>query len=164
MEGEKCASHPKAHLMEVQRLIRAPPFYKTFLLIMLQQGHTHTSMATSITAVGLGVGIAIAYSTRPPTALANRLADIDEKQIEIHNEYEDVDWWESDYPLQLANKARVPYFLRTLREQLQSETLEGKRILDIGCGGGLVTEAIAKQTQAQVIGKLERCATALVRP
>jgi len=63
----------------------------------------------------------------------------------------DLDY-QPDYPLQLANRARVPFFLETLQRELQSKSLEGKRILDIGCGGGLVTEAIAKNSRSQVIG------------
>jgi 2-polyprenyl-3-methyl-5-hydroxy-6-metoxy-1,4-benzoquinol methylase len=60
--------------------------------------------------------------------------------------------YQPDNPLQLANRARVPFFIKTLQEQLHSATLEGKRVLDVGCGGGIVTEAIAKHTQAQVVG------------
>ncbi|UZJ56797.1 hypothetical protein CBS101457_006117 [Exobasidium rhododendri] len=111
---------------------------------------------TSTAAVGLGLGLglaAIAVLFRPPSALPDRLGSIDEKDVKIDNDcYDDTDWWEHDYPLQLANQARVPYFLRTLQEQLHSDTLEGVRVLDIGCGGGLVTEAIATQSQAQVVG------------
>ena len=49
-------------------------------------------------------------------------------------------WWdrESEFkPLHDINPLRVGYI------EQQSGTLEGKRILDIGCGGGILTEALA---------------------
>lgn len=50
----------------------------------------------------------------------------------------------------------MPFFLQTLLQHFGKETkaerLDKKKILDIGCGGGLVTEEIAKQTKAKVIG------------
>ena len=58
-------------------------------------------------------------------------------------------------PLLFANAARVPFFLQTLSQHFSKghgESLEDKKILDIGCGGGLVTEEIAKHTKAKVIG------------
>lgn len=61
-------------------------------------------------------------------------------------------------PLMFANAARVPFFLNTLSQHFSKEKgkdddpLADKKILDIGCGGGLVTEEIAKHTKAKVIG------------
>ena len=61
-------------------------------------------------------------------------------------------------PLMFANAARVPFFLKTLSQHFSKEkgkngdSLDEKKILDIGCGGGLVTEEIAKHTKAKVIG------------
>jgi 2-polyprenyl-3-methyl-5-hydroxy-6-metoxy-1,4-benzoquinol methylase len=57
-----------------------------------------------------------------------------------------------------ANAARVPFFLQTLSQHFNKgdhsnyNSLENKKILDIGCGGGLVTEELAKYTKAKVIG------------
>jgi 2-polyprenyl-6-hydroxyphenyl methylase/3-demethylubiquinone-9 3-methyltransferase len=50
-------------------------------------------------------------------------------------------WWEMTGPLgglHLLNEVRVPYF-----EQILGG-FHGKRILDIGCGGGVFTEALAR--------------------
>jgi len=52
--------------------------------------------------------------------------------------YDQVDWWKNSgpvSPLSKMNYVRVPYFARHLN-------ISGK-ILDIGCGGGLVTEELA---------------------
>jgi hypothetical protein len=53
-------------------------------------------MSTATFAVGAGLGVAsLALYFRPPPALPNRLADIDEDDVRIDNEcYDDTDWWE----------------------------------------------------------------------
>lgn len=56
-------------------------------------------------------------------------------------------WWELAgplAPLHLVNGTRVPYFERAL------SGFAGKRILDVGCGGGIFAEALAHRA-AQVI-------------
>ena len=57
-------------------------------------------------------------------------------------------WWdrESEFkPLHEINPLRVSYIER------QAQGVEGKRILDVGCGGGILAEALAQQG-AQVTG------------
>lgn len=57
-------------------------------------------------------------------------------------------WWQPDGPVQglhMLNEVRVPYF----REVLGG--LAGKRILDVGCGGGIFSEALAREG-ASVLG------------
>ena len=57
-------------------------------------------------------------------------------------------WWDPEgefKPLHLINPLRVGFI------QQQCEGVFGKRVLDIGCGGGLVTEALAREG-AQVTG------------
>lgn len=51
------------------------------------------------------------------------------------------DWWDSDGPLRTLhdiNPARLNYITGKV-------ALEGKRVLDAGCGGGVLTEALARR-------------------
>ena len=53
--------------------------------------------------------------------------------------YDEAEWWAPDSPfrvLQRMNSVRVPFFLSFLPE-------ENTLVLDLGCGGGFVTEAVA---------------------
>jgi 2-polyprenyl-6-hydroxyphenyl methylase/3-demethylubiquinone-9 3-methyltransferase len=57
-------------------------------------------------------------------------------------------WWDQEGPLQglhLVNQVRVPYFEKVLGGY------SGKRILDIGCGGGIFAEAAAR-AGASIVG------------
>jgi 2-polyprenyl-6-hydroxyphenyl methylase / 3-demethylubiquinone-9 3-methyltransferase len=57
-------------------------------------------------------------------------------------------WWRHDGPMQglhTLNEVRVPYFHDVLGG------LAGKRILDVGCGGGIFAEALAREG-ASVLG------------
>jgi 2-polyprenyl-6-hydroxyphenyl methylase/3-demethylubiquinone-9 3-methyltransferase len=57
-------------------------------------------------------------------------------------------WWDQEGPLQglhLVNQVRVPYFEEVLGGY------SGKRILDIGCGGGIFAEAAAR-AGASIVG------------
>jgi len=57
-------------------------------------------------------------------------------------------WWDPDgdaRPLHDINPVRVAWFER------QAGALAGRRILDVGCGGGILTEAIARRG-ADVVG------------
>lgn len=50
-------------------------------------------------------------------------------------------WWDVDgpqKPLHALNPVRLQYVARRV-------TLRGARVLDIGCGGGLLSEALAKE-------------------
>lgn len=61
-------------------------------------------------------------------------------------------WWDPNgkYKTALAfNRARVEYFIDKIcevhnRNKDKIKPLEGLRVLDVGCGGGLVSEAMAK--------------------
>ena len=51
------------------------------------------------------------------------------------------DWWDSDGPLRTLhdiNPARLSYIAGKV-------ALEGRRVLDVGCGGGVLTEALARR-------------------
>lgn len=61
-------------------------------------------------------------------------------------------WWDPNGKYKTAlefNRARVEYFIEQIcahykRNTTQAKPLSGLRILDVGCGGGLVCEAMAK--------------------
>ena len=61
-------------------------------------------------------------------------------------------WWDPRGPMKPLHQLN-PLRLRFVEDQLQgnSQTLAGLRVLDIGCGGGLFSEALAEQG-AQVTG------------
>lgn len=68
-------------------------------------------------------------------------------------------WWDPNGKYKTAlefNRARVEYFIERIcehfgRNKQGTKPLEGLRILDVGCGGGLVCEPLAK-AGAQVTG------------
>jgi 2-polyprenyl-6-hydroxyphenyl methylase/3-demethylubiquinone-9 3-methyltransferase len=75
----------------------------------------------------------ISYDVRklPDPAKYDRLVELESPAI----------WWELNGPLgglHLINAVRVPYFENVLGG------FGGKRILDIGCGGGIFSEALAR--------------------
>lgn len=60
------------------------------------------------------------------------------------------DWWENEgafATLHLMNKARLEFITR----EIAPETLSGMKVLDIGCGGGILSEPLAR-LGAEVIG------------
>jgi len=71
---------------------------------------------------------------------------------EIYNRRGDI-WWDENQPLSAIrtaiNPARLDYFIRILRAL--SVDLAGKAVVDIGCGGGLFAEELARMG-ARVIG------------
>jgi 2-polyprenyl-6-hydroxyphenyl methylase / 3-demethylubiquinone-9 3-methyltransferase len=60
---------------------------------------------------------------------------------------EDVGWWNKDSPLHLIklllNPVRIEYIRNNLSEKFKQQ-LSGKNALEIGCGGGILSEEIAK--------------------
>lgn len=70
-----------------------------------------------------------------------------EKEIEHFNNWESI-WWPEDRPngLQLMNSIRVPFIRDAIasNENLSpKEALLDVNILDVGCGGGILTEGLA---------------------
>ena len=58
-----------------------------------------------------------------------------------------ADWWDPDGPLKTLHEIN-PLRLSYIEERV---TLKGARILDVGCGGGLLSEALAAR-DANVVG------------
>jgi 2-polyprenyl-6-hydroxyphenyl methylase/3-demethylubiquinone-9 3-methyltransferase len=68
-------------------------------------------------------------------------------------------WWDEAgpfWPLHVLNRVRTDWIVRHLAHELgrdpaRPKPLEGLRVLDIGCGGGILSESIARHG-AQVLG------------
>ena len=62
------------------------------------------------------------------------------------------EWWDEKgkfKPLHLFNPIRIEYITQKIKQHFQLENsksnfLEGLKILDIGCGGGLISEPMAR--------------------
>lgn len=78
-------------------------------------------------------------------------------EIERFNRWS-ATWWDPAgpmRPLHVVNELRLGYVTEKIRQHLHAQTsnhgLSGLRILDVGCGGGLLSEALAR-LGAQVVG------------
>lgn len=74
-------------------------------------------------------------------------------------------WWDEQgpfKPLHQMNPARVQFIVEGIRAHFNQEQLEGLTILDVGCGGGLVTEPLARlgATVTGIDASLDAIATA----
>lgn len=77
-------------------------------------------------------------------------ASIDQTEIEKFNRLAST-WWDADgpmWPLHRLNQLRIGYITEQLVSHFDLDTnnnspLSGLKVLDIGCGGGLLSEAIA---------------------
>lgn len=73
-------------------------------------------------------------------------SSIDPEEISKFSQHKNV-WWDAQGPLKtlhMINPTRLEYIQKHV-------SLAGKRVLDVGCGGGILTEALAK-AGAQVQG------------
>jgi 2-polyprenyl-6-hydroxyphenyl methylase/3-demethylubiquinone-9 3-methyltransferase len=90
----------------------------------------------------------------PPIEFLNRLEPLPEGSADVNNNlYSDpahaATWHAEDRSselatLQLLNSARIPYFDRVWRQQLQLAPARPGSFLEIGCGGGIATTALAE--------------------
>lgn len=94
----------------------------------------------------------LAYLFYPPKAFPDRLAAIPENETTIDNVFYNKPeiastWWDRSGKLGglfKLNPARVAYFERLWKEKLSAQQVSSGKFLDVGCGGGLATEELAK--------------------
>ncbi len=58
-----------------------------------------------------------------------------------------AEWWDESgkfAPLHKINPTRVQYIRDVIYQHFDCDSLEGKKLIDIGCGGGLVSEPMAR--------------------
>ncbi|CAF4871724.1 unnamed protein product [Pieris macdunnoughi] len=76
-------------------------------------------------------------------------SSVDEVEIQKHNDLMDS-WWSLDGALGvllLFNRVRIPFMAEELvssGKKLTANSLKGKKVLEVGCGGGIFTEEFAK--------------------
>ena len=81
----------------------------------------------------------------------SRDVTIDPREVEFYTRLADT-WWDRDgpfWPLHKLNELRVEYIREKLcqhfaRSGSVERPLEGLRVLDVGCGGGILSESMAK--------------------
>ena len=77
----------------------------------------------------------------------NRLIKLDENITYIDNDfYNDSSCWNNDDPLNLLglmNVIRLPYFDKHLKNLQKKLHINKINVLDVGCGGGLLTEPLS---------------------
>ena len=69
-----------------------------------------------------------------------------------------AEWWDVDgkfKPLHMLNPTRLDYIVDQIaaefaRDLSVKEPLKGLRILDIGCGGGLLSEPMARRSNRSI--------------
>ena len=60
------------------------------------------------------------------------------------------EWWDVNgkfKPLHMFNPIRIEYITKNIKKHFKINSLEGLKILDIGCGGGLISEPMTRLEQ-----------------
>ncbi len=81
----------------------------------------------------------------------NHDSTIDQREVEFYSQLADT-WWDAEgpfWPLHQLNELRTVYILDKLcehfgRDATSDKPLDGLRVLDVGCGGGILSESIAR--------------------
>ncbi len=81
----------------------------------------------------------------------NRDSTIDARELEFYSRMADT-WWDREgpfWPLHKLNELRTAYILDRLcghfsRDAAAERPLDGLRVLDVGCGGGILSESMAR--------------------
>lgn len=93
----------------------------------------------------------------PPSMPRSRILPFKEEEVEIDNDMYNrpefaQTWWSKPsffnyglWTLQVLNPARIGFFDRVFTDKLSTTTKNRGRFLDIGCGGGISTEALARR-------------------
>ena len=69
-----------------------------------------------------------------------------QKELDQFNGLADT-WWDASgpmWPLHKLNHLRAPFVQQSIQTHFGADSLEGITILDIGCGAGLLSEAMAE--------------------
>lgn len=97
------------------------------------------------------------YSLFQVRSFASCSHTTDPKEVAFYNNHASK-WWDSNgqfSPLLHFNSVRIPFIERQVQrtgmQQFESSILKGLRILDVGCGGGFLSEALAEKG-AEVVG------------
>lgn len=78
--------------------------------------------------------------------LASSLSTVNSREVDYFDQQSAVDWWDQKHPfwaLQKYNAIRVPFITRQIA-LYGDKPLKQCRLLDVGCGGGYLSEALAK--------------------
>jgi 2-polyprenyl-6-hydroxyphenyl methylase/3-demethylubiquinone-9 3-methyltransferase len=83
---------------------------------------------------------------------------VDEREVEFYSQIAET-WWDQNgpfWPLHKLNQLRSAYIIEKIsghfeRDVAKAEPLHGLRVLDVGCGGGILSESMARRG-AQVTG------------
>lgn len=86
---------------------------------------------------------------------SSQLKNVDQRDVDHFSSYAEH-WWDENGTwsvLHEFNNVRVPFILNSLekRDAIKNGNLSGLKILDVGCGAGIVSEALAK-LGGQVVG------------